>query len=223
MTDPYKVLGVSRDASKEEITKAYKKLAKKYHPDLNPNNKEAEEKMREINKAYDMIRSGKADSYDNGNNGYGTGNAYGGYGTYGGYGYGTYGTGGYSNMGGDPMRVAQMLIQLGRYYEAIQILNQVTSRGGRWYYLMAVASYQTGNRIAALEYAKEAVTLEPENQEYKDFYERISYISENYSSKQSVFSRGARCATGIFNTLCCLISCMTCCPRFPCVIPLFCC
>ena len=48
ITNPYKVLGVPDGASVEECTKAYKKLAKKYHPDLNPNDKEAEEKMSQI-------------------------------------------------------------------------------------------------------------------------------------------------------------------------------
>lgn len=57
MRDPYDVLGVSRNASEEEIKKAYRTLAKKYHPDANPNNPEAAEKMKEINAAYDQIQN----------------------------------------------------------------------------------------------------------------------------------------------------------------------
>ena len=58
--DPYKILGVSRNASEDEIKKAYKALAKKYHPDLNGNSPEAAEMMKKVNEAYDAIMSGNA-------------------------------------------------------------------------------------------------------------------------------------------------------------------
>lgn len=56
--DPYAVLGVSKNASSDEITSAYRKLAKKYHPDLNPDDVTAAKKMSEINSAYDSIKNG---------------------------------------------------------------------------------------------------------------------------------------------------------------------
>jgi DnaJ-class molecular chaperone len=53
--DPYTVLGVKSNASQDDIQKAYRRLAKKFHPDLNPGNKQAEEKFKEISAAYDLL------------------------------------------------------------------------------------------------------------------------------------------------------------------------
>ena len=64
MTDPFQVLGVSRDASDEEIKKAYRALTKKYHPDRNQGDPTAEQKMKEINAAYDQIKVFKETGVD---------------------------------------------------------------------------------------------------------------------------------------------------------------
>ncbi len=53
--DYYKVLGVERNASSDEITKAYRKLARKHHPDLNPDDKSAKKRFQEIQSAYDCL------------------------------------------------------------------------------------------------------------------------------------------------------------------------
>ena len=116
--DPFAVLGVSSSASEDEIKAAYRKLAKKYHPDLNPGDKHAEEKMREINEAYTralQIKKTGRDPYQDPYGSAGSSNPYGQSGSYGSSGFygnpfsqeywgsqGQSGQGSYGGQGGNP-------------------------------------------------------------------------------------------------------------------------
>ena len=148
--DPYKVLGVSPSASDEEIQKAYRKLVKKYHPDVNPGDENAERKMREINAAYDQIkniREGKASgSYGNTGSSQTSGGYYGNYGGFSwedifGQAYGGFSQ--QQNEATNELTAARNYINSGHYREARNVLNSVNpaERNARWYYFHALANY----------------------------------------------------------------------------------
>ena len=164
--DPYKVLGVSPDASDEEIKRAYRRLAKQYHPDRNPGDAVAAQKMQQINAAYEQIKNPEKAQP----NGYG-------------YGYDPYG--GYSGQsnhssGSDYQQAAYQYIRFGRYREALNALGNCTQRDARWYYLSALANNGLGNQVTALEHIRRAVSLEPDNQEYLYTLEQIEHGGRAY-------------------------------------------
>ena len=172
ISDPYKVLGVSPDASDEEIKAAYRKLAKQYHPDLNPGDEAAAQRMNEINAAYEQIKNPQPQ------NTYGEGGAYGGsWGAYGysnGYGYGSAWQGQAQDERNE-LRAARNYIRARHFSEAVTALSGVPERerDGEWYYLFAIAQYNMGNRAAALNAAQQAVNLSPGDMQYQQLLDQI--------------------------------------------------
>ena len=190
--DPYEVLGVSHDATDEEIKTAYRRLAKKYHPDRNPGNQAAAEKMNEINAAYDAIKSGEARRGAYGQGGYQQGYGQAGWdpfsGAWGGWQQQGY-QGGYQSNEPNEIRAAENYIRAGHFQEALTALSQVSQaeRSARWDYLAGLANSALGNRITAMEYAQTAVQMEPDNAEYRQFLDELQYGGTMYTRRAGGF------------------------------------
>ena len=157
MRDPYSVLGVSPDSTDDQIKKAYRELAKKYHPDVN-SEAGASEKMQEINEAYDRVMKMR----EGGTNGGYTGQS-------------TY-SGGYS-YSSDAFNIyrAQMLISMGRYAEARIVLDSIpqAARDAEWYYIYGILLNNTGAYFDAREKFEEAVRRDPSNPVYRAALGRV--------------------------------------------------
>ncbi len=196
--DPYQVLGVSRDASDDEIKRAYRELARKYHPDNytkdNPLADLATEKMKEINEAYDTIRdmrSGKAGS-------------------------------------NSPIyaQIRQM-INAGRFADADTELEKIVAseRSAEWHFLKSTVYMRRGWSNDALNELNIACSMDPTNEEYKRTREMFqsraagyggTYYDMNRTGRQSQAGGCSTCdmCSGLLAADCCceclggdLISC----------------
>ena len=156
MADPYQVLGVKPDCTDEELKKAYRELAKKYHPDNYHDSALADlaqEKMKEINEAYELAQSLRKGG---GSTGYGgTYSPYGSYSAYGGYN---------PNSAFARVRVA---IQQGDLNLAEELLNAAADHNAEWNFLKGMVRYRRGWMDEARQYFAAAVQMDPDNGEYQ--------------------------------------------------------
>ncbi len=216
MNDPYQVLGISRSATEEEIKKAYRALSRKYHPDANvnnPNKDQAEEKFKEIQAAYQQIMKERTEGYSgsgyggqsygggyggsgygnntSGGSGYGQGysDPFGGFGGFGGFYGGFAGSGSTGYEEDSHLRAAGSYIRNGYYKEARVVLDNMglRERNARWYYYSAIANAGLGNSVAALEHARKAAALEPNNTEYRSLLNQLESGGNWYQQRQAMY------------------------------------
>lgn len=193
MNDPYSVLGVNPSASDEEIKKAYRELVKKYHPDSYANNPLAdlaEEKMKEVNEAYDAIVKMRTQG---GGGGYrSSGNAGGGQ--------------SYSNQGGRYNNVSfqqvRLLINQNNLVEAERILRSSPSQTAEWFYLMGTIAYRKGWMDDARQNFYTACSMDPNNMEYRQAMNNM-----NMQGGRGVYRQGN--SNDMWN-LCAALACMDC-------------
>lgn len=183
MTDPYSVLGLSPGASDEEVKKAYKRLAKKYHPDIAGNSEEAARRMQEINAAYDQIINHRSD-----------------------WQYQQQRSSSYSSAYGSDepieMQAAVNYINARRFMEALNTLYSIPEgkRSGRWYFLSAYAKAHTGDTVGAGRDIEEAIRREPGNMSYHAFRDNLTGRRTAYSGYTQNYS--ANTPGGICSSLC---------------------
>lgn len=202
MNDPYKVLGVSPDASDDEIKKAYRQLARKYHPDKYRDSDLADlasEKMKEVNAAYEEIKKMRENGGASGNTG-GRG--------------GQYSYAGNNSSTGDPQySEIRRLINSGNVARAEQLLYGIaeTSRGAEWNFLMGCVMARRSNFVDAQRYFDIACSMDPYNNEYRAAQSQLRNRANSYGGGyRTQQSSGGCSACDVCSGLLCADCCCEC-------------
>lgn len=190
MRNPYEVLGVKEGASQDEIKSAYRKLAKQYHPDQydnNPLRELAEEKMREINEAYDALTKGNTNSYNSNN------------------------TNSNPNYSGNDFSTYQSVrndLNIGNISGAESKLNSISNRTAEWYFLMGMVNVKKNWFDNAYNLISQACRMDPNNFEYRRTLNELSMRQRAYAGNYNTTTRGG---DSCCDTLCKLWALDTCC------------
>ena len=206
----------------------------------NPNKEQAEEKFKEVQAAYKQIMYERQHPYSSSGSssgsGYGSSGSYGGsYGSSGGYGYrgsydgdfwGDFFGGGFGGFGGQQrsyqnqnqdedsirLQAAANYLNSRHYQEALNVLNSITSHSAQWYYYSAIANSGIGNNVIALQHAREAARMEPNNIQYTTLVQRLENGGNWYRQQQGPYqttfsSSGDWCVKLCIANLVCNLCC----------------
>jgi molecular chaperone DnaJ len=192
MQNPYEILGVKQGASKEDIKKAYRESAKKYHPDQygnNPLKDLAEEKMRELNEAYEYLMKNASSTSSSGYSSNTYNNTKTNYNNTSSNSNNNYNSNAnYNNNAASTYNSIRMDIQRNNLGAAENSLNAINTKDAEWNFLMGVVHMKKGWHDSSNSYLSTACNMAPANMEYREALNRVQGRNNNY--RQSYHNRG---------------------------------